>query len=435
MIAIPVALQSLLSVGVNMADNIMVGNLGETNLSGVAMANQFSLYISFFVRGLTGGAALLLSQYWGKKDFGKIKLIFAIVLRIAFLVGISATAVLALFPSQAMHIFSNDADIIREGAKYLQIVCFSYIFYVISDTFVGMLRCVEVVRITLIITIVSLFTNITFNYILIFGKFGFPVLGIRGAAIATVLARMIELAITLTYVLKVDKRLQVRFKELFGWDRLLVKDFAKYGLPVLIGDLQWGLVSTLRATVIGRLGKEMVSANSIAEVVMSLGFAFTTGLAAAACVAIGKTVGAGEYKKTREYSNTIQILFLGAGVFIAAFVFFTRGIPPSFYNISEETRLLTKQFLAIGALSMIGTAYHASCFVGINRGAGDSKFVFKVDMIFGWLIVLPATFLSGLVFGAPLWVVYFCSRIDQFFKWIIAFFRLRGDRWIRNVTR
>jgi Na+-driven multidrug efflux pump len=218
-------------------------------------------------------------------------------------------------------------------------------------------------------------------------------------------------------------------------DRLLYRDFFRYGVPIVAGDLQWGLVGTFKSMIIGRLGPAMISANSITDLVLSLGAIFTSGLSSAACVIIGKTVGVSDYKRTREYSGTIQILFVAVGVLMMAIVFLTRPFAVSFYNVSDATRTLALQMLAIGAITMLGTTYHAACFTGINRGAGDSRFVFKVDMICGWLIVLPLTALAAFVLGWPLPVVFLFTRIDQCFKWLIALIRLRGNKWIHNVTR
>ena len=179
----------------------------------------------------------------------------------------------------------------------------------------------------------------------------------------------------------------------------------------------------------------MVAANSIVDVILSLALIFTNGLASGACVLVGKSVGEGDYQKTRSYSATIQFLFTVIGLGVCALVFFTRQIPPQFYNVSEETKVLASQFLAIGAFTHLGTCYHMACFTGINRGAGDGKFVMKVDMICGWLVVIPLTFLAGFVFRLPLPAVYLCTRIDQTFKWLIAMIRLKGNKWIHNVTQ
>lgn len=452
-IALPVAFQSFISLSVALMDNVMVGSLGEIKMSGVALANQVTIFLTFFIRGASGGASVLISQYWGKKDMARIKSVFGIVFQLCFAVTAIAVAIIHTFPGAVMGLFTNDQQIIAQGIEFIRIICFSYLLYCITDTMVGMLRCVEVVKVSLYIAIITLFVNTFFDYVLIYGKLGFPEMGVRGAATATVIARACELTFILCYIFLVDKRLRLKVRDLFVVERQLYHDFFRYGLPILFGDLQWGLVGTFKATIVGRMGPVMVAANSMTEVVLSLGAVFTSGLANAATVIIGKTVGVGDYKKTREYSNTIQLLFFGVGLVMMALVFSLRWLPLSLYQVSGQTRDLAMIMLAIGAVTMVGTTYHAACFTGINRGAGDGKFVFKVDMICGWLIVLPSMYLMAFVLPGLLqghmptsslttfivtWqlpLVFLCSRIDQCFKWLIALIRLRGNRWIRNVTR
>lgn len=435
LIAIPTAFQALISLGVNMLDNVMVGSLGDIALASTAQANQATTFITFFIKGIAGGSAVLISQYSGKNDIEKMKRVFATVLQFAAAFMLFISLLVFFFPQQTMRIFTNVPEVIEQGAGYIKIIALSYFIFAISDTIIAMFRTAEVVRIGMIVSVIALFTNFTLNYILIFGKLGFPAMGIKGAAIATLLSRIVELTVVLIYTLCIDKKIKITLKDLFTIDKSMQKDFIKYGIPIVIGDSQWGFIGFLKAVMIGRLGVMMVSANSIADIVLSLALIFTNGLTGGACVTVGKAVGSGEYKKAREYSNTIQIMFACVGVCVAALVFFTRSFPPMLYNVSEETKALASTFLAIGAFTHIGTCYHASCFMGINRGAGDGKFVMKVDMACGWLIVLPLTFIAAFVLKLPLPVVYLCTRIDQCFKWIIAFIRLRGNKWIKNITQ
>lgn len=435
LIALPVALKSLLSLGVNMLDNIMVGSLGETALSSVALANQVSTLFVFFMNGVAGGAGVLISQYWGKQDVKRIKSVFSVVLKIILCVSVAVTVTVYFFPRQTMGIFTPETDIINEGIQYLTIICFSYIIFALSETMAAMLRCVEIVRISLYATATALFVNLILNYVLIFGKFGFPALGVRGAAIATVCSRVVELCVLVIYVFLIQKKLDIKPKDLLHGEKAIWLDFVRYGAPIIAGDMQWGLVGSFKATIVGRLGTQMIAANNIAETIMSLATIVTAGLGNAACVMIGKTVGAKEYDKTRSYSNTLQILFAMGGALMCTLLFAFRAGPVSLYNIEPETAALARTLIGVGAVTLLGTFYHATCFTGINRGAGDGKFVFKVDMVCGWLIVLPLSALGAFVFGWPLPVIFLCLRIDQCFKWLIAFFRLRGDRWIRNVTR
>lgn len=441
-IALPVALQQLISLAVVMLDNVMVGSLGDVSLSAVSQANQVTVFFTFFVRGISGGAALLISQYWGKKDTGRIKQIFSMTFVTTLILAGIVTVFVFFCPSLVVKFFSNNNDILSEATDYIKIACFSYILFAISDTFIAMLRCVEIVKITFVISIVSFFTNLGGNYVLIFGKLGLPAMGVEGAALATVIARAIELVIVMVFFFKIQNKISVKPKDLLFAEKVMWKDFFKYGVPVVIGDVQWGLVGVVKAVIIGRLGLEMMAAVSITDVVMQLGLIFANGLAAGACVIIGKTVGTNDYVKTREYSRSIEIIFATVGVIMGLGIFFLRAFPVSLYSeISDATRALALKLLGIGAFTLIGTSYHMACFTGINRGAGDSRFVFKVDMVCGWLVVIPMTVLVAVgylnawspIFTLPL--VYLCTRLDQCFKWLLAFIRLRGDKWIKNVTR
>ena len=215
----------------------------------------------------------------------------------------------------------------------------------------------------------------------------------------------------------------------------MYKDYAKYGLPILIGDVQWGMVGVFKSVIIGRLGVSMISAVNIADSVMQMGLIFSNGLASAACVIIGKTVGAKNYDLTRKYSKTIQIVFVGVGVVMSSLVFLSRNLFVSLYDVSADTKILAAQLIAIGAITLLGTSYHVACFTGINRGAGDSKFVFRVDMVCGWLVMLPISFVTAFIVKAPLPIIFIATRIDQCFKWVIALIRLKGNKWITNIVR
>jgi len=229
--------------------------------------------------------------------------------------------------------------------------------------------------------------------------------------------------------------LPLRRRELLRSQGWAWRDYARYGLPVGAGDAQWALVCLLKSVILGQMGKLLIDAASVTDMMMNLGTMFTFALAGGACVMVGKAVGARDYQRAREYSNTIQVMFLCIGAFMAGLVFLLRAPFVSLYSLDAETAALARRMIAICAFTLLGTTYHASCFLGINRGAGDSRFVMTVDLICGWLVVLPLSYLAAFVLGWPPAAVYFCTRIDQCYKWIIAFFRLRGNKWIKNVTR
>ena len=440
LIALPVALQNLLTFAVNTLDMVMIGSMGDVTYAATAQANYVSIYMMTIVRGLVNGAAILISQYWGKNDIRRIKTIFGIGMKTSLLVSVIVTVLIMVIPQKIMGITSNDELVIAEGVRYLGIVAFSYILYAISQSLVAMLRCVELIRIGLISSIVALFVNAFGNYVLIFGKLGFSPMGIEGAAIATLLSRVVECLIIVIYVAFIDKRLKLRIRDLIPNDWQLWKDYFKHGLPVTSGEILWGFVGLLKGVIIGRLVTEAVTANSIAENVLQLATAFISGLSSASAVMIGKTVGAGEYDKTRHYARTLQILFFAFGLVAATMTYLIRMPMIRLYTLfgdglSQKTQEYAMEFLLYGAITIWATSYAASCFVGINRGSGDGRFVVVVDMICGWLIVLPLMYLA-LRQGWPAPLVFLMSRIDQFLKVGIAFVRLNFTKgWICNVTR
>ncbi|MDD3242934.1 MAG: MATE family efflux transporter [Eubacteriales bacterium] len=440
-IALPSAFQALVSFLVVIADNIMVSFIGDgvSAQAAVSQVNSITAFYTAAILGLTGGSAVLISQYWGKGDTASIRRVFAIVMTVCAGTAALFTAAALLFPQAIVEIMvkSSEAAVVSDAVLYFSIVCLSYLPYALSYSLVGMLRSVEVVKITLIITVAALATNIGLNYVLIFGKLGFPAMGVAGAAIATVAARVVEMLIVWFYTFRVQKKLPIRPADLFHHDRQMWRDYAKYGLPVAVTDIQWSLVGILKAAIIGQMGAVFMAANSISNSMADLGTLFTFALAGGACVVVGKAVGKGDYARVREYSKTIQILFALIGVVMAAVVFLLRKPFVALYGSASDPQVyaLSVAMISILSVTLVGTSYHASCFVGINRGAGDSRFVAMVDMICGWLVVLPLTALAAFVWHAPLPIVFLCTRIDQCFKWIIAFFRLRGSKWIKNVTR
>jgi Na+-driven multidrug efflux pump len=239
------------------------------------------------------------------------------------------------------------------------------------------------------------------------------------------------------YTFRVQRRIDLKVKDFLVIDRAMLKDYGFYGLPVGVTDAQWALIGMLKAAIIGQMGGVFMAANSIANSMANLGTLFTFGLAGGAAVVVGKAVGQGDYATAKKYSQTIQLMFIVIGLIMAGAVFLLRVPFISLYGsaANSEVYTLSLQLIAIVAVTMIGTTYHASCFVGINRGGGDSRFVALVDMICGWFVVLPMTLLAAFVWKWPLPFVFLSTRIDQCFKWIIAWIRLRGDKWIKNVTR
>lgn len=437
-LALPSAFQSFLSLLVVMADNIMISRFDPENaLAAVSQVNSISTFVISMLMGIGSGGIVLISQYWGKKDKSAIKPICGMVCMFSLLLALLVIAAVELFPQGVLSLVLDPKEAVLTdlAVKYFRIVCLSYLPTALTGSLAAVLKGVEVVKMTLYATITSLITNISLNYILIFGKLGLPSLGVQGAALATVIARLAEMTVVMTYCFKVQKNVDLHPGNMFTTARWAVRDYFKFGAPIALGDTQWALVGMLKAAIIGYVGKTMISAMSITDTMSNLATMFTFAMADAACVVIGKSVGAGNYERTRKESNTIQILFAVFGFVMCGIVFLVRDPFISLYGAAADISALASNLVAIAAVTLLGTTYHAACFRGINRGSGDGNFVVLVDLICGWLIVLPLTYLAAFVFDAPMPIIFLCTRIDQCFKWLIAFIRLKGHKWIRNVTR
>lgn len=434
-LAAPMALQNIIAYSVGLADNLMVGSLGELALSGVYVANQLQNLLHMLVIGLGAAIIVLAAQYWGKRDRDSIKLIIGIALKFSIGAGLLLLIATLFFPSQILRIFTNEQHVINEGLKYLQVIRFTYVFFCITQILIFSMRCVERVKIGLYISIITFFVNVTLNWILIYGHLGAPALGIQGAAIATLVARIIEALVMILYVRIVDDRLQLKFKDLLRSNLSLLKDFFKYGFPVILGDIFWGINLSVQGAIIGRLGDTAIASVSIANIVFSIMGVAVYGTAGASAVVIGKTVGSGDYDKVKQYAKDLQILFLIIGVISGASLFIVKDYVLMLYNLSGDTIIMATQFLTVLSITIVGTSYQMSCLTGIVRAGGSIYFVLVNDLLFVWLVVIPSALLAAFVFHAPTVVVFACLKCDQILKCAVAVVKVNRFKWAKNLTR
>lgn len=440
-LSLPAALQAVLSLLVMLADNVMISRFDASFLAPVSQANSVSTFVIAALNGIGSGTVVLVSQYWGKQDHTAIKRVFSVAAAMGLGVAAVFVALIWLMPGTVISLVLDPAlkALTPVAVSYLRLVCLSFLPFGLTSALVGGLKGVEVVKVTLYAAVISLLSNVVFNALLIFGVGPLPALGAEGAAIATVLARCVELCVVWVYCFRSQKAVKIQPRELLIQEKWAWKDYLRFGGPVGFTDAQWALVGLMKMSIIGHLGAVMMSAVNITDTMMNLGTMFTFALSGGACVLVGKAVGQRDMEKVHAYSRTIQALFAIIGVCMALVVILLRKPFIALYGQSADVEKLADALIFIGAITLMGTSYHASCFVGINRGAGDNRFVMVVDLICGWLVVLPLTYLAAFVLPVPaeyrLPAVFLCTRIDQCFKWIIAFFRLRGKKWIKQVTR
>ena len=434
-LAIPVALQNLITFAVSFADNLMVGSLGDAAVSGVYMGSQIQTFLQMFSGGIEGAILILAAQYWGKRDTASIKRIIAIGLHFSIGFGLLLTTVCVMVPRPIISLFTDDASVIADGALYLRIVCFSYLFFCITQALIASMRSVEVARIGMGVSLISLIVNVSLNYILIFGKFGFPAMGIAGAAVATVISRIAETLTMWIYVTRIDRKLELKLKELLVSDPVLRRDFIRYGLPLIGGNVVWSVNMMANSAILGRFSASVITAASIANTMNSLAYVTMNGISSAVGIITGKTVGAGKTERMKEYAYTVQLLFLGMGLLTGGVIMLLKNPFIGLYSgITAEAISYSSQFITVLSITMIGTCYQAAGLFGLVKSGGDIGFVFKNDTIFVFLVVLPSAIIASIL-GAPAWVVFACLKCDQILKCFVAVVKINRFDWMKNLTR
>lgn len=429
------ALQNLITCSVNLADNIMLGSYAEVSLSGAAIVNQIQYLLQMLTMGIGEGVVILCAQYWGKKEIEPIRRIFSIGIKLGLLAGGLMWTIVFFFPVPVLSLFTNDQAVIEEAKSYLQIVCFSYFFFCITNTIICGLRGVETVRIGVVVSLIALFVNMGLNYMFIFGKFGAPELGIRGAAIGTLVSRIIETGVVVFYLFVVDKKVKMKISDFLSFDRELFFDYIRVGAFVIMSNMLWGVAMAVQAAILGHLGSVAIAANSIAATVFQVLTVVTYGSASAAAVITGRTVGEGDIPHVKEYARTMQLLFLGIGVLTGLGLFLVKEPILDFYSISAQTRDMAGDFINVLCITVVGTAYQCASLTGIVRGGGDTKFVFINDSIFMWLLVLPLSALAAFVLNWSPLAVFWILKNDQIAKCLVALPKVNRFRWIRQLTR
>lgn len=428
-------LQNVITLSVNLADNLMLGAYSETSLAGVAAVNQIQFIYQQLLMALGDGLVIFCSQYWGKKQVGPMKKIAASAMHAALAVGVLLFVLVSLFPYRALGMFTTDQAIIGEGVKYLGIIRFTYLLFAVTQLLLAALRSVEVVRIAMCLSAVTFFVNCGINYVLIYGRFGAPELEARGAAIGTLIARIIECAVLIVFVVKKEKRLKLKLQDYLQFDRVLCRDYFRITAPMLVVQGLWGLNTALQTVILGHMTAAAIAANSVASTLFMMVKSMAVGAASTASIIIGKTIGMGDIKVVKQYSIRLQKLFLGIGIVSGIILFFIRIPILNLYELSASTKEMANTFLLILSVVIVGMSYQMPTNNGIIRGGGNAMFVVKMDLVSIWMIVIPLSFIMAFVVKASPAVVVCCLNADQIFKCVPAFLESHYGNWIRKLTR
>ncbi len=433
-IAVPIALQNLITVAVSMMDTLMIGQLGETQLSATSIANQLWFMLMIVCFGVSGGANVLIAQFWGKKDAETIRRIEAMTFKVGFVSAIIFSLIALIFPTQFMSIFTTETAVIEYGAQYLRIIGWSYPLYALANMSIMMLRSIGTVNISVVVYLTSLVVNTTLNYMLIFGNFGAPRLEIRGGAIATCVARVSEFLIAVGYILWKEKKIRFSLRDLLPNNRPLYGKYVSISIPVIGNELMWGLGVSMVAVVIGRMGTNFVAANSIYSVLNQLVSVIIFGVGNAALTIVGNTIGSGDIERAKQRSITLFALSILLGIFSAVVTLLLSPVFVSMYELSAETIAIALAINRVGALIVFFQAIAMVGMVGVLRAGGDAKFVLVCEVIFLWGVAVPLGFFTGLWLGWPAPAVFLVLKCDEILKTVVSSVRICRFRWLRDVT-
>jgi putative MATE family efflux protein len=433
-IAVPVMLQNLINSMVNMLDTIMIGRLGTVEIAAVGLGNQVFFLYNLTLFGICSGGVIFTAQFWGKQDIRGIRKNMGFCMTLSLFVAVIFTAGAAFAPSRLIGFYSRDPLVIRSGAVYLRTLSPSFIPFAINIVLVLTLRSVEKLKLAIVSTLVALSMNGVLNYLFIFGAGPIPAMGVRGAALATVISRIVEtlILVSVSYVRRYPPAGSMG--ELFAFNGSYARRFLKITLPVILNEVVWSTGITVQNLIFARTDTDAIAAFNITNTFSQLTWVVFIGLGNGIAVLIGKKIGEGREKTARDYASLIvrfaPLLSLG----VAAVLFALSAFLPLVFNVGDEVLRAASQMFIILCFSYPFRAFNMAMVVGICRAGGDTVFCAFYDIAVMWLLALPLAAVAAFVFGAPVWIIYLCVCAEEPVKMLFGLWRFKSGKWLHYVT-
>ncbi|HAP44658.1 MAG: MATE family efflux transporter [Spirochaetes bacterium GWD1_61_31] len=433
-IALPIALTNLVISSVNLVDTIMVGRLGATELAAVGLGNQVYFLLILMLFGVSTGAGVFVAQFWGKQDVAGIRKTVGLGLVLALAISAAFTAAALVLPRGILGLYSRDPAVIAAGADYLSIVAWSYIPAAVCFCFSIALRGVEQVRLPLVATVISLLTNVALNWVLIFGHFGFPALGVRGAAIATVIARALETVITLgaSYLKRLPPAGSLR--QFMAWRGAFAARYFKIAAPVVLNETAWALGMTVYNSIFARINTNAIAAYNVVDTVSRLAMVLFLGTANAAAVMLGKCIGEGDRPRAFAWATRFAWLAPLLGLGMSALLLPVPLLLPHLFSIDASALAQSARMILVLAAVFPFKVFNLHLIVGICRSGGDTRFGAFFDIFGVWGLGVPLALLGAFVLKLAPWQVYVLLNCEEVIKMFWGLWRLRSRRWLNDVT-
>ena len=426
-------LQQLITVGINFFDNIMVGGLGEAAISAASFGNQFYSFFQFVCMGLGSGAIVMSSQFWGRKETDAMRTVTAIAMRVTLSLCAVFTLFSVLSPQLVLQFFTNDPDIITAGRTYVLLIGLTIIPAGLSSTATYLMRSTDNVRIPLIGSLIAFFLNIFFNWVFIFGKLGAPCLGLTGAAIGTMIARLFEFVFVFGYFVLFEENFSFRLRHFLLSGRDLRSQYIRYSVPVLISDTLLGLSLALTTVILGHLGKVISASSAMVGSIVQVLSVLNAGMAGASAVVVGNTIGTGDIARAKREGNSFIVLSFLLGLLTVPLLLALQNPYFRLYDVAGETKALARQMILANCVMQPIQTIAFVISKGILRGGGDTRFLLLADSACVWFISLPLGALGGFVWHIPAIWIYVLLRIEYPLKGLVCLVRYCSGEWIREI--
>lgn len=433
-LVIPITLQSFMLALVGVSDTVMMGFLNQSSLSAVSLAGQVQFVLCLFVFAITGGVSILTAQYWGIKDRDTIEKVLAIGFKLLTPISILFTIAAFIFPELLMKCFASDEILVSIGAEYLRVVAPSYFFIGISQLYLCIMKNCGQAGASSLISSLGVIMNIILNWLFIFGIGPFPRMEVKGAALATAISTAFELLGTILFMLKKDS-LKMRLKYIIKSDRLFMKDYMKYTLPLLGNQLAWGMGFTMYSVILGHLGSDAAAANSIANIVKNLSICVCQGVASASAVIIGEELGKGMIDTAKQYGSKLCKISLVCGIISGLLILCMIPFVPLFSTISDTAQNYLRIMFIVCSYYVVGKAMNMTVIGGIFPAGGDSRFGFKCDTITMWCVTVPVGLIFAFLLKLPVMIVYIAINIDEIIKLPAVYKHYKKYNWLNNLTK
>jgi len=433
-IAVPIAVQNGINSLLQTLDVLMIGQLGATAVAAASLANQVAFLLTFFMYGITSGAAAFSAQFWGKEDLASIRKVLGICLLLCFSIAALFTALAEFFPAAALGLYTQDSAVIAQGITYLQIAGLSYLFSAISLSYSAVLKGMGLVRLPMAVSVTALSLKAFLSYALIFGHFGLPALGLVGGAIGTLAARVLEFGLMLAAVYLTRSPLAARFGQLFQANRAFVKAYLIVAFPVVINEILWSSGFSFYSAIYARISTAALAAVNIATSIEALAFVLIIAFSDAGGILTGNQIGAGRPDLAFRYARRSLIHATLLGLLTGGVILAISGVYPTLYQVTPEVRAQASSILVIMGLVFWLRGSNFTLVVGILRAGGDTRFSALIDTGAVWLVGIPMALAGVYLFHLPVWGVYLLVMADEITRYIITFRRFFSRRWIHHLA-